>query len=110
MRTPLYEITERRLNALFEGLMTGELHQSELPLAVEQFYTLGIVQGMAFAQQQAREYEHKLNLLWMQAFTPKERQAEYRRRLDEHFRLEEQRFFAVEEESNHDSKSPRVAA
>lgn len=110
MRISLLKRTAEGLDRLFAPFSAGELKQYELPLEVEQFYQLGLVQGMAYAQQIAREYEHRLNVLYMQAYTPKERHAEYMRRLDEHFRLEDQRFFAVEEESNHDSDSPRVAA
>lgn len=94
MRAALKEITERRLDALFHALQSGELHQSELPLAVEQFYQLGIIHGVTALQQQAREYEHKLDLLYLQAYSPKDRAEIYQRRLDQHFAQQDAIFFA----------------
>lgn len=102
MRISLLKRTAEGLDRLFAPFSAGELKQYELPLEVEQFYQLGVVQGMAYAQQQAREYEHRLNVLYMQAFTPKERHAEYMRRLDHHFKLQEAAFFAADAEDNND--------
>lgn len=110
MRISLLNRTADGLDGIYASFSAGQLNQYELPPQVEQFYLYGLAQGMAYAQQQAREYEHKLDIAYLQAYSPKDRREEYQRRLDEHFRLEEQRFFAVEEESSHDSDSTRVAA
>lgn len=94
MRTPLKEITERRLDALFLGLETGELRLGQLPLAVEQFYSLGWAAATTYARQQAREYEQRLDLAHLQAYAPKDRAELLQRRLDNHFARQEALFFA----------------
>lgn len=74
--------------------MRGELRLGQLPLAVEQFISIGWADGMAHARQQAAEYEHRLDIAYLQAYSPKDRAAVLQRRLDQHFAAEAERFFA----------------
>lgn len=109
MRLTLLRPTAQGLDQLFHRIEAGELSIGQLPLEVEQFISLGWAEGKLLADQQVRDYEHRLDLAHLAAYSPKDRAAEYQRRLDQHFRLEEQRFFAVEEESNNDSNNTRAA-
>lgn len=93
-RQAISEIAARHLEAWLDRLMRGDLHLGDLPLPVEGFYYAGWAEGMAYAFQQARHYEHRLDLAYVQAYTPKERAQEYQRRLDKHFAEQSARFFA----------------
>ncbi|WP_458838481.1 hypothetical protein [Leucobacter sp. HY1910] len=84
------------LDAWFTALDRGELALWQLPPAVAQYVYMGEALGREPLLQQIRRLEHEADLLYLAAFSPRERAAQYRARLDQHFRLEEQRFFAAE--------------
>lgn len=88
-----FEQFSQTLDQRLDELMKGQVLLQDLPLAVAAWFYAGEAYGRADRQLEIDLLEHEANILWMQAFTPKERHAEYQRRLDEHFRLEEQRFF-----------------
>lgn len=93
MRPVLSEPARKWLTAAEDGLMRGAINLQDLPLEVSALYHLGRLEGMRYAAEQAREYEHKLDLLYLQAFNPQDRAKELQRRLDAHFRAENERFF-----------------
>lgn len=109
-RQSISEIADRHLEAWLDRLMRGELLLGELPLSVEAFYHAGWAAAASVAQQQAREYEHKLELAYLQAYAPKDRAEVYQRRLDQHFKSVDAAFFAADVEDTNDSNSIRVAA
>jgi hypothetical protein len=100
------EVAERHLDLWADQLQRGELQIWQLPLALQQYVSLGWAEGMAHAYRQARDYEHQLDIAYMQTVTPKDRQQEYRRRLDEHFQLEEAAFFAAADEELRNDRNP----
>ncbi|WP_157487054.1 hypothetical protein [Leucobacter salsicius] len=82
-------------------LQEGQIRFADLPLSVSAWYFAGLADGRASRQLEVDRLEREANILWMRAFAPKERHAEYQRRLDEHFRLDEQAFFdALEAQHN----------
>jgi hypothetical protein len=107
-RLTISEVAGRHLDQWADAVVRGELQIWQLPLAVQQFISIGYADGIAYARQQAAEYEHQLDIAYLQAYSPKGRAVEYQRRLTEHFRLEEAAFFAAVEESTHDSTHHRV--
>lgn len=105
------EAATRHLDLWADQLQRGELAIWQLPLALQQFVSIGWADGMAHADRQARDYEHKLDLAYLQAYSPKDRAAEYQRRLDHHFQLEAAAFFAAADvEKINDSSNNRLAA
>lgn len=89
------EVAERHLDQWANALQRGELQVWQLPGSVQQFVSIGWVDGMTQARQQTAEYEHRLDIAYLQAYSPKERREEYQRRLDTHFQLEEAAFYAA---------------
>src|SRR5690625_4738947 len=98
MRLKISEAAKRTLKYWLNEVMHGRIPLSRLPLEVASFYHAGWAAGMAFAKAQAREYEHQLDVAYLQAYSPKERQEEIQRRLDEHFRRVDAEFFGGESE------------
>ena len=110
-RLTISDTAERYIETWADQYERGELSITDLPRSLQRLVFIGLGDGLAIANEQAREYERQLDRLWLAAFSPKDRREELQRRLDEHFRLEEQRFFAVEEEStNGSSSNNRIAA
>ncbi|MGK0715021.1 hypothetical protein ACR5KS_02990 [Leucobacter sp. W1153] len=109
-RITVSEIAERHLAQWLEALTDGSLQLWELPPCVAAFYFAGYADGLSTRQTEITYLEHQCDLLYMQAFTPKERQAEYARRLQKHFELEEARFFDQAEEEQHDPGRTEQAA
>lgn len=102
-RATVSDAAERTLAAWLTGLMEGKIRIQDLPLCVSAWFHAGEAYGRASRQPEIDRLEHEANSLYMRAYTPKERHEEYQRRLDEHFRLEDQRFFdALTEQSQHD--------
>lgn len=93
-RQSISEIADRHLEAWLDRLMRGELLLGELPLSVEAFYHAGWAAAASVAQQQAREYERRLDLARLQAYSPKDRAEILQRRLDNHFAQQDAQFFA----------------
>lgn len=110
VRLTISQIAERYLDDWADKVQRGELAIWQLPLAVQQFISIGIASAEGQLRAQERGYEHRLDLAYLQAYHPKERAEIYQRRLDKHFRLEEQRFFAVEEESFNEPTIGNIAA
>lgn len=108
-RQAISDTAARHLEKWLDQLVRGDLRLGDLPLPVEAFFHAGWAEGMAHAAEQARQYEHKLDRAYLWAFTDKDKRAEYQRRLDHHFRLEDVRFFA-EEESTDDRSIGKAAA
>lgn len=98
-RLPVSEVAARHLDKWLDQLMRGVLRLGELPLPVEAFYHAGYLDGMAHAAAQARDYEHKLYLAYIAAYSPKDRREEYQRRMDEYFAAESERFFTEPQHS-----------
>ena len=92
-RLTISEIAARHLDQWRDQTERGELQLWELPPAIQAWYFAGWAEAMQQAREQARIYEHRLNLLYMQAFSPNDRRAEYQRRLDHHFAEQAERFF-----------------
>lgn len=88
------EAATRHLDLWADRLQRGELAIWQLPLALQQYVSIGLAEGMAYAKQQATEYEHKLDRMYLAVMNPKDRAAVLQRRLDEHFASECDRFFA----------------
>lgn len=109
MKLTISEIATRHLDLWADQLQRGEIAIWQLPHALQQFISIGWAEAHLAAVQQAADYEHQLDRMALALLNPKDRAAEYQRRLDQHFRLEEQRFFAAEEESNNDSNNTRTA-
>lgn len=109
-RITITESATRHLDAWADKVQRGELHISQLPPAVQQFIYIGLAWADEHLRALTDEYEHKLDLAYIQAHHPKERAEIYQQRLDNHFRLEEQRFFAVEEESFNEPTIGNIAA
>lgn len=102
-RLQISEVAAGYLERWLDQTMRGELALHRLPAPVAAWWFAGYAEGIAHARRQAAEYEHQLDQLYLAAFSPKDRAAEYQRRLDEHFRLEDAAFFAAAEESDHDT-------
>lgn len=92
-RVPISKEANETLELWLTQLQEGQIQFADLPLSVSAWYFLGLAEGRASRQVEIERLQHEANILWMRAFTPKERHEEYQRRLDEHFRLEDQRFF-----------------
>lgn len=92
MRLRISSTAEHHLDQWANALITGELHLGELPLAVEQFVWIGQLE----TRRLTREYEQRLDLAYLQAYSPKDRAAEYMRRLQQHFTEEDHQFFTTE--------------
>lgn len=103
MKLSISEIAERHLESWLDQAMRGELQLWQLPAPVAAWYFAGWADRDHHAQAQARDYEHRLDVLYMQAFTPKERHAEFSRRLEEHFQREEAAFFAADVEHENET-------
>ncbi|GAB2562841.1 hypothetical protein [Leucobacter ruminantium] len=88
------EVAERHLDQWADAVQRGELSIWQLPLAVQQFISIGWAEGMAYAAEQAREYERQLDRAYLAAYSPKDRREEYQRRLDEYFQTEDEQFFS----------------
>ena len=108
-RLTISDTAERYIESWADQVERGELSIASLPRSLQRLIFIGFADGLAVAKQQAREYEHKLDQLYLQAYSPKDRREELQRRLDEHFRNVDAAFFAVDEGENFDS-SNRVAA
>lgn len=93
-RLAVSEVAERHLDKWADAVQRGELSIWQLPLAVQQFVSIGWADGIAYARQQAAEYEYQLDRLYLAAFSPKERREALQQRLDQHFEAECERFFA----------------
>lgn len=108
------DIAARHLEAWLDQTMRGELVLWQLPPAVAAFYHAGWAERNAAALAEAREYEHQLDLLYLAAYSPKERREEYQRRLDHHFLLEDAAFFAADvehqDELGNNTRGHQVAA
>ncbi|MBL5973692.1 MAG: hypothetical protein D3X82_08000 [Candidatus Leucobacter sulfamidivorax] len=85
---------ERTLDAWLAGLMEGKIHIQDLPLCVAAWFHAGEAYGRAARQLEIDHANHQADLFYMQAMTPKERQQEYQRRLENHFQRENDLFFA----------------
>lgn len=85
---------ERHLDRWADAVQRGELSIWQLPLAVQQFVSIGWADGIAYAQRQAREYEHQLDRMALAILNPRERTAELQQRLDQHFAQLDAEFFA----------------
>ena len=92
-RLTISEVAERHLDQWADAVQRGELQIWQLPLAVQQFISIGWADGIAHARQQATEYEHQLDLMALQLLNPKDRANEYQARLQAHFEAEAHRFF-----------------
>lgn len=88
------EVAERHLDLWADQLQRGELSIWQLPLAVQQYISIGYVDGIAHAKQQAHEYEHRLDLAYLELVHPKDRANQLQERLRAHFAAEADRFFA----------------
>lgn len=109
-RLTVSEVAEKYLTGWLEAVIAGEIPLWRLPPSVAAFYFAGYADGLSTRQTEINYLEHQCDLLYMQAFTPKERQAEYARRLQKHFELEEARFFDQAEEEQHDPGRTEQAA
>ena len=76
-----------------DQLMRGHLGLHEVPFAFAAWYNAGVAEGRAARQTVIDDLNHQLDVLYMQILTPQERQAEYRRRLEEHHEREAEEFF-----------------
>lgn len=108
-RLTISDTASRHLEAWADQVTRGELSIADLPRAIQTFVWIGHADGIAVAKRQAREYEHRLDQAYLQAYSPKDRREELQRRLDQHFRNVDAAFFAVDEGENFDN-SNRVAA
>lgn len=88
------EAATRHLDMWADQLQRGELSIWQLPLALQQFVSIGWAEAHKAAVEQAREYEHQLDRMAVALLNPKDRVAELQRRLDQHFADEAERFFA----------------
>lgn len=88
------DVAAHHLDRWLDGLMRGDLHLGDLPLSVEAFYHAGWAAAITYARQQAREYEQRLDLAHLQAYSPKDRAELLQRRLDNHFAQQDALFFA----------------
>ena len=79
------EVAERHLDLWADQLQRGELKIWQLPLAVQQFISIGWADAHLQAVEQARNYEHQLDRMAIALLNPKDRAAELQRRLDQHF-------------------------
>lgn len=93
-RLTISDTAARHLDRWLDGLMRGDLHLGDLPLPVEAFYNAGWAAAVTYAQEQAREYEHRLDLAHLAASSPKDRAELLQRRLDRHFAQQDALFFA----------------
>lgn len=93
-RLAISEIAERHLDQWADALQRGELQVWQLPLAVQQFISIGWADAHLQAVEQARDYEHQLDRMALALLNPKDRAAVLQRRLDQHFAAEADRFFA----------------
>lgn len=85
----------RHLDLWADQLQRGEIAIWQLPLAVQQFISIGWADAQHQLEQQARDYEHKLDLAYLQAYSPKDRATQLQARLQAHFVAEDQRFFTI---------------
>lgn len=92
-RQAISDTAARHLEKWLDQLVRGDLRLGDLPLPVEAFFHAGWAEGMAHAAEQARQYEHRLDMAYLAAYSPKDRRAEYLRRLDHHFAEQSARFF-----------------
>lgn len=93
-RRMISDTAAHHLDKWLDGLMRGDLHLGDLPLPVEAFYNAGWAAAISYAREQAREYEHRLDLAHLQAYAPKDRAELLQRRLDNHFARQDALFFA----------------
>lgn len=93
-RLAISDVAERHLDQWADAVLRGELSIWQLPIAVQQFISIGYADGIAYARQQAAEYEHHLDIAYLALANPKDRAAEYQARLQLHFEAKAERFFA----------------
>ena len=91
------EVAERHLDLWADQLQRGELQIWQLPLAVQQFISIGWAEAQAISDRQASEYEHRLDLAYLALVHPKDRARELEERLQSHFEAEAEQFFAEPE-------------
>lgn len=88
------EAATRHLDLWADQLQRGDLQIWQLPLAVQQFISIGWADAHLMAVEQARNYEHQLDRMAIALLNPKDRAALLQRRLDQHFADQCDRFFA----------------
>lgn len=88
------EAATRHLDLWADQLQRGELHIGQLPLALQQFISIGWADSHRRALEQARDYEHQLDRMALALLNPKDRAALLQRRLDQHFAEQCEQFFA----------------
>lgn len=88
------EVAERHLDLWADQLQRGELQIWQLPLAVQQFVSIGWAERHQQALSEARDYDYQLDRMYLAVMNPKDRAAELQRRLDQHFADQCDRFFA----------------
>lgn len=93
-RRSVSDVAALYLEQWLDQTMRGELPLHRLPAPVAAFYHAGWAAATAQAQQQAREYEQRLDLAHLQAYAPKDRAELLQRRLDQHFAQQDALFFA----------------
>lgn len=95
MRQQISKTADEYAARWLDQLMQGHLGLHEVPFAFAAWYNAGVAEGRAARQSEIDALNHQLDVLYMQAVTPKERQAEYRRRLEEHHEREADEFFGT---------------
>lgn len=93
MKLTISEIATRHLDLWADQLQRGEIAIWQLPLALQQYVSLGWADGMAHARAQAAKYEHQLDVAYLQLVSPKDRAQLLQDRLSRHFEAEAERFF-----------------
>lgn len=88
------EAATRHLDLWADQLQRGEIAIWQLPLALQQFISIGWADAHLMAVAEARDYEHQLDRMAVALLNPKDRAALLQRRLDQHFAAEADRFFA----------------
>lgn len=83
------------LERWLDGFQQGRLHFGELPLAIEAWLHAGYALGRESRQAEIDRLAHECDVLRMYAYTPKERQREYQKRLDRYFLEQDAAFFAA---------------
>lgn len=101
MRQQISKTADEYAARWLDQLMQGHLGLHEVPFAFAAWYNAGVAEGRAARQSEIDALNHQLDLFYMQVVSPKERQAEYRRRLEEHFAQAADDFFATTEHSLH---------
>lgn len=87
------DVAARHLDLWADQVQRGELSIWQLPLAVQQYVSIGWADAHLQAVEQARDYEHQLDVAYLQAYSPKERQGILLQRLEQHFVEQAERFF-----------------